>query len=1404
MPLKTTRRKIHSLDEDIEMVRNYELWMLKAEVNEAVAGSPRLHELAHQEDLFQGKSIWYLDFPKMQVLHESSSPMFLNVMRCVELVKKDPYRFRVYGTLALITCLKKKERLPKRHSPVWSTTLQGAIVCFSGIEMKTRKQQISLVKMMGGTISKAFTEKVTHLVADSQDTKSKKFVTAIDYAVPVLSVSWIFAAWKNAKAFNERKYIDQQFVNEHRLQIFSKCIITCSGIAPQDRSTLSHLIEANGGVYAGNMKKNHCTHLVTDLNSGEKYKIARKWGWDQVKIVRLRWVTKSVEKGYRLPERLYETRTISAVECSTPRTSQLTQFQPLPNIELSIIHRLPDHQQIRGGNHLIKSDTTTLETTESTFSESNCSKMKLLQRATMAVDPIVPFDLDALHFNDFMSNCIIYLCGIADENFKKYKWLTNRVGSGRRDRLVYGDITHVVVGPRKLDWKLIKELKEKAYNNVKVVTCEWLLNCAKAQEVLDESDYLVFKSEKSNFELSPSVLNGSTVEGSDYNNESRKEIKFRITETGNKLLGKEVGILGNSGLNFTQKITWEKTLSSNNKSESSGCHLFTGLSFRIVVAKEEIRKKLFCDIKNHGGKIQQEAKIWVNYMVCEVLDYLLNNTTNFNCGSIVSSFWLHDCIEKDVIVNAKKHPLYRPIEASEVSQVFKGCIVGLGTLPESEKDIFADILRKFGAEVKNHLGYGKQLSICTEIIAGAEKDCADAAPHWQIPVLDPSWIIESIIQNQLQPIQPYLFQDQSFKNYSRKDQLWMYVTEQKPNSDRSNIPDGMNVGNELPINTFNKSQKFEAPDCYVMDVVQHNSIETRESTGRVEDQLLEVQSQNVLLEENERKCQTRSSFQVQFTLQKTLSHNSVAECDKKNLEEQASTNLAEVLNLTEAYAYVDGISTQKTLDSSLSEDTWNDTSVNRVLGEAVVKTAQTSKIPWTSTRRTTDYDRMQARIESWQEKINEPGYVWLVVEAENSAAILLEYSYQNSKTQFLLNGLDISPFCRADRRRIAEKLAKLAMQREQYVRTIEAEKEKQREQEKKARAQVDTELSKRSARKRHVELPEPQYYGWKESSPRPIATQILNPFDTDPEGNDQNMLLLTEPYGQDQRNKISGTVAGFEAGYHIVKFLAVQKSLFYAIHIWFHKNFSDVSNNLSSMADCEDALIVKTPIVSMKRICFTSTVRRDRSALVSMVLELGGEVCDEFDERVTHLVCGRIVRNEKLLCSIAKGLIIVDEDYVIDSHAESNWLEVDNYEWGSNHSLTKHEFSAQRFVSFALACHRWRMKIEKDPTQRAFQSWKALFYCGRRRFADLKRIIDFGGGEAHLRDDVCSLEGFTVALVEKSGFWNLKEVAELVKNNIQCFGIDYLATYLTLEEGSEVERHFHKDYAAELCRIREN
>uniref|UniRef100_A0A0R3RPX7 DNA topoisomerase 2-binding protein 1 n=1 Tax=Elaeophora elaphi TaxID=1147741 RepID=A0A0R3RPX7_9BILA len=1333
-----TAWKRNSSSENMEMVGKFQLWMLKAEVDEAIAGFPRLDELTHQEDLFQmlkEKSLnpkWITSRDCLERKFGCDDFYVLPVFRGEIFSHLISLKCRVYGTLALITCLKRKGRLPKRHSPVWSTTLQDSIVCFSGIEMKTRHHQISLVKMMGGTISKAFTKKVTHLVADSQDTESKKFVAAIDYKVPVLSVSWIFAAWKSAKRFNDAKYTGKQFVNEHKLQIFVKCVISCSGIAPQDRSTLSRLIEANGGVYTGNMKKNHCTHLVTDLNSGEKYKIARKWGWNQIRIVRLRWITKSVEKGYRLPERLYETRITSADECSTPRTSQLTQFQPLTNVEINISE---DNKLVSSSTpqmHLKKNENIATEVNKSTVAESSLLKLKPSHRTMMEVDPIVLFDLDALRFNDFMSNCIIYLCGIEDENVKKYKWLTNRVGSGRRDRLVYTDTTHVVVGPQRLDWKLIKQLEEKARSNVKVVTCEWLLNCAKAQIILDESDYLIFKQEKSHFEISQHRSSMASMKRLDCSSEPATKTTLKITEVdlvGTKLLGKTIGMLTDAELDSAEEIR-ERSVSRDGEGGSSSRHLFTGLSFRIVVTKKEIRDKLFSDVESHGGKVEQKAKIWVDYMVCEVLDCLLSdNRANFNCGSVVSSLWLQECVEKGTITNAEKHPLYRPIEVFETSQIFTGHVVGLSMLSEAEKDIFTDILYKFGADVKNHLGQMKLLNMCTEIVIGAETDRSESARRLQIPVLDPSWIIESIIQNQLQPVQSHLFHDQSFKNYTRNDRLWMHATQRKPSSDKSNMLGRITNNDKMSIRkTLNRNEEKANPQYCGMKVLQQNSIQNAENMEINEDRILSGQNVGDI-----DLSPIISSKGWIFKYQHA----------QKNFEEQTSSNLAAVLDLTDAFAYVDRINTQNTLDTSRDREIWNDTAVCQALGEAVVKTAQESKAPWTSIKQDNDYNLMQTR----QNKRS----------AESVSLIGPVESPKKARTTVFENHCESVISKDEKKKRVAEKLAKLAVQREQYMRSIEVEKEKQREQEKKTELHVPVESPKRDAKKRYIEPPEPEYYGWKESSPRPIATQILNPFDVDLEESNKEARAAAE----EEQNQ---------------------------------------GNQMSTVEEYENAAVVKTPVIPSRIICFTSISQHDKNALVTMVQELGGEVCNEFGEKVTHLVCGRIVRNEKFLCSIAKGLIIVDEDYVICSHAQSKWLEVEDYEWGSAHSVVKHRLLAlqSRLLPFALACPRWRHKIEKNPEKRAFHRWNVLLYCGRRRFDELKRIIHFGGGRAYLRDDICSLNEFTIALVEKSRFWNSQEVVKLIKRNIQCFDIDYLATYLTLENTEDVEKYFHKDYVAEL------
>lgn len=77
-------------------------------------------------------------------------------------------------------------------------------------------------------------------------------------------------------------------------------VITVTGSSAEDRANLGRLIELHGGTYDGQMSRRHCTHLIAASNSGEKYRRAVEWG--TVRVVTPKWLRKSIETGYRMPE----------------------------------------------------------------------------------------------------------------------------------------------------------------------------------------------------------------------------------------------------------------------------------------------------------------------------------------------------------------------------------------------------------------------------------------------------------------------------------------------------------------------------------------------------------------------------------------------------------------------------------------------------------------------------------------------------------------------------------------------------------------------------------------------------------------------------------------------------------------------------------------------------------------------------------------------------------------------------------------------------------------------------------------------------------------------------------------------------------------------------------------------
>jgi hypothetical protein len=71
-------------------------------------------------------------------------------------------------------------------------------------------------------------------------------------------------------------------------------IASSSGVSQEERGNVARLIEHHGGRFSGEMKKNETTHLITDLDDGDKYRKALKWG--NVMVVQMKWLTRSIEQ----------------------------------------------------------------------------------------------------------------------------------------------------------------------------------------------------------------------------------------------------------------------------------------------------------------------------------------------------------------------------------------------------------------------------------------------------------------------------------------------------------------------------------------------------------------------------------------------------------------------------------------------------------------------------------------------------------------------------------------------------------------------------------------------------------------------------------------------------------------------------------------------------------------------------------------------------------------------------------------------------------------------------------------------------------------------------------------------------------------------------------------------------
>jgi DNA replication regulator DPB11 len=111
-------------------------------------------------------------------------------------------------------------------------------------------------------------------------------------------ISQLFAKWQKGDDFDLGEELEMG-----KVKVFEGMVINITNMRQEERSAMIPSIESHGGKYVKDLSRS-CTHLITPIQSGEKYKYATLWSTPTVVPA---WVFHSLKRGAALPERYYKT-----------------------------------------------------------------------------------------------------------------------------------------------------------------------------------------------------------------------------------------------------------------------------------------------------------------------------------------------------------------------------------------------------------------------------------------------------------------------------------------------------------------------------------------------------------------------------------------------------------------------------------------------------------------------------------------------------------------------------------------------------------------------------------------------------------------------------------------------------------------------------------------------------------------------------------------------------------------------------------------------------------------------------------------------------------------------------------------------------------------------------------------
>ncbi|XP_020411354.1 DNA topoisomerase 2-binding protein 1 [Prunus persica] len=592
------------------------------------------------------------------------------------------------GPQCVFSCANQHRALPKQGFTC-CLAMDGFKVLASGFEGDEKAKIEKLVTAMGGVLHAKASLDVNFVIV--KNVLAGKYKWALNtLKKPIVTINWLSQCW------NEHRNVPQ---DSFRVLPFSGLMISVTRIPADERKEIEKLITENGGKYSAELTKK-CTHLISDVPEGDKYKVAQRWG--HIRIVTRKWFDQSISRRACLNEDSYPVQggSISSNKsvrgCFTLQNSQRSSSGNLQSVPPSVVADSNLTAAPCSGTMDSDLEATVSQNMTTMFShaphvvKNEDSKAPPLESKSEAyLDGCVADDSQSEDNDLYLSECRISLVGFKVSEMRRLVNMIRR-GGGSRYMSFNDKLTHIVVGtPSEIQKKEVRGFA--ALGVIHVVRTTWLDDCDREKKeipvlpkhiaydlVLPEGALIGMTStiqgtiSTTHLSIPSDQLHGNTSAATGMGSlEKKREKKPEINMKGDKSMEAAVG-----------PSKWSKLPVINGKSKVQLNNTIDGrlmmqYDSSVQNGKESsvFKGRLFCFSNSFPEDRRGDIIQWVNQGGGDVVDGDLKQKVHFTieCHGVitssvdvaqttyVSSHWIRSCLEDGCLLDVSSHILYAPL-----------------------------------------------------------------------------------------------------------------------------------------------------------------------------------------------------------------------------------------------------------------------------------------------------------------------------------------------------------------------------------------------------------------------------------------------------------------------------------------------------------------------------------------------------------------------------------------------------------------------------------------------------------------------------------------------------------------------------------------------------------------------